>query len=331
MSRIDDALKVAEGGKPVSEPDVIRSDHGSSLGQYRQEVGARAHARDATPPLRPVEPRRTETSEASATATAPDVTVAPDRSDRSDRSEPTPARPTNKQRSAPVADADMQARLVTGETSAVSLEQYRRLAAVLHDEQADAQLKTVMVTSAVPDEGKTLTATNLALTLSESYGRRVLVVDADLRCPTMHTTLGLSNDRGLSDALRSSNGDLPLTQVSDNLSVLTAGRPGSNPLASLTSARMEEILRDCAARFDWVILDTAPVGVLPDAQVLARFVGGVILVIGAGSTPAAAVERAVAELGGPDAIIGTVLNRVDERRIPDAGYYGRYYGSGDRG
>jgi capsular exopolysaccharide synthesis family protein len=343
MSRIDDALKVAEGGKPVSEPDVIRSDHGSSLGQYRQEGGSRAHARDATPALRPVEPRRTETSEASATATAPDVTVAPDRSDRldrsnrsdrldrSDRSEPTPARPTNKRRSAPVADADMQARLVTGETSAVSLEQYRRLAAVLHDEQADAQLKTVMVTSAVPDEGKTLTATNLALTLSESYGRRVLVVDADLRCPTMHTTLGLSNDRGLSDALRSSNGDLPLTQVSDNLSVLTAGRPGSNPLASLTSARMEEILRDCAARFDWVILDTAPVGVLPDAQVLARFVGGVILVIGAGSTPAAAVERAVAELGGPDAIIGTVLNRVDERRIPDAGYYGRYYGSGDGG
>ena len=84
------------------------------------------------------------------------------------------------------------------------------------------------------------------------------------------------------------------------------------------------MLEECAARFDWVLIDTPPVGVLPDAQVLARLVGEVILVIGAGSTPAAAVERAVAELGGPDAISGTVLNRVEERRIPDAGYYGRY-------
>jgi capsular exopolysaccharide synthesis family protein len=328
MSRIDDALKVAEGGKPVAEPAVIRTDHGSSLGQYRQEVASRAHVREATPPLRPVESWRTETSEAPAATAASSVTVTPDRTDQSDQSDRSARPAKNRRRSLP--DADMQARLVTGETNAVSVEQYRRLAAVLHDEQAEAQLKTVMVTSAVPDEGKTLTATNLALTLSESYGRRVLVIDADLRCPTMHATLGLSNDRGLSDALRSSNGDVPFTQVSDNLSVLTAGQPGSNPLASLTSARMDEILRDCAARFDWVILDTAPVGVLPDAQVLARFVGGVILVIGAGRTPAAAVERAVAELGGPDAIIGTVLNRVDQRRIPDASYYGRYYGAGDQ-
>jgi capsular exopolysaccharide synthesis family protein len=328
MSRIDDALKVAEGGKPVAEPAAIRTDHGSSLGQYRQEVGPRAHVRDAAPPLRPAEPWRPETSAAPAAHAAPVVTITPDRTDRTDHAE-RPARPSGRTRRS-MSDGDMQARLVTGETNAVSVEQYRRLAAVLHDEQAEAQLKTVMVTSAVPDEGKTLTATNLALTLSESYGRRVLVVDADLRCPTMHTTLGLANDRGLSDALRGSNGDLPLTQVSGNLSVLTAGRPGSNPLASLTSSRMEEILRDCATRFDWVILDTAPVGVLPDAQVLARFVGGVILVIGAGRTPAAAVERAVAELGGPDAIIGTVLNRVDERRIPDSGYYGRYYAAGDQ-
>ena len=87
---------------------------------------------------------------------------------------------------------------------------------------------------------------------------------------------------------------------------------------------MGEVLEECAARFDWVLIDTPPVGVLPDAQVLARLVGAVLFVIGAGSTPAATVERAVAELGGPDAIFGVVLNRVEERRIPDAGYYGRY-------
>ena len=76
---------------------------------------------------------------------------------------------------------------------------------------------------------------------------------------------------------------------------------------------MGEVIEECAARFDWVLIDTSPVGVLPDAQVLARLVGGVLLVIGAGSTPAAAVERAVAEFGGPEAIIGTVLNRVEEQ------------------
>ena len=80
----------------------------------------------------------------------------------------------------------------------------------------------------------------------------------------------------------------------------------------------------CAARFDWVLIDTSPVGVLPDAQVLARLIGAVVFVIGAGSTPAAAVERAIAELGGPDAVIGTVMNRVEHRRIPEADYYGQY-------
>ena len=79
-------------------------------------------------------------------------------------------------------DADLQARLVTGTSSTVSLEQYRKLGAVLHEAQAQNQTKTVMITSALPHEGKTLTVVNLALTLSESYARRVLVIDADLRC-----------------------------------------------------------------------------------------------------------------------------------------------------
>jgi capsular exopolysaccharide synthesis family protein len=303
MSRIDDALKAAEGGAPMTEPTAVRANPEMPLGQYRQESpGPRPHVRE-TPQLRPVE-RRADTA---APSTAP---AAPARS--------------NATRRPGVSDANVQARLVTGDANTVSLEQYRRLAAVLHEEQTDTHLKTVMVTSAVPDEGKTLTAVNLALTLSESYGRHVLVIDADLRRPALHKTLGVSNDRGLSEALLDEHDEAFVAPISRRLSVLTAGQSGSNPLAGLTSGRMSEMLRDYAARFDWVILDTAPVGVLPDAQVLARLVGGVILVIGAGTTPAAAVERAVAELGGPDTIIGTVLNRVDQHRIPYAGYYGRY-------
>jgi Mrp family chromosome partitioning ATPase len=73
-----------------------------------------------------------------------------------------------------------------------------------------------------------------------------------------------------------------------------------------------------------VLIDTPPVGVLTDAQVLVRLTDAVLFVVGAGTTPAAAVERAIAELGGPDAIFGVVLNRVEDRQIPSAGYYGHY-------
>jgi capsular exopolysaccharide synthesis family protein len=223
-------------------------------------------------------------------------------------------------------DDRLRARLVIDESDSVSVEQYRRLAAVLHEEQADDALATVMVTSALPGEGKTLTAINLALTLSESYARRVLLIDADLRAPSVHATLGIPNEQGLTDALAGSGAEVPIRQVTDRLSVMTAGGSVMNPLAGLSSHRMEEILALQSARYDWVVLDASPVGVLSDAQILTRLVGGVILVIGAGSTPAAAVERAIEDLGGPDAILGTVLNRVETHRIPDARYYGRYGG-----
>jgi capsular exopolysaccharide synthesis family protein len=222
----------------------------------------------------------------------------------------------------PPADLDLRARLVTGEADAVSLEQYRRLAAALHEAQVERGLKTVMVTSALPAEGKTLTTANLGLTLSESYARRVLVIDADLRWPSLHGVFGLPNSRGLSEALQ--HGETPdCVEISSRLSLMTAGQPGPTPLAGLTSERMGAILQECAARFDWVIVDTSPVGLLPDGQVLARLIGAVILVINAGETPSAAVERAVADLG-PDCILGTVLNRVEKFRIPEAGYYAKY-------
>jgi protein-tyrosine kinase len=223
----------------------------------------------------------------------------------------------------PQVDPDVEARLVSGGLDAVSLEQYRRLAAALHEAQAEGGLKTVMLTSAVPHEGKTLTAINLALTLSEAYERRVLLIDADLRAPSVHSVLSVTNRRGLAEALADERLELPVVEVSARLSVLTAGRPGRTPLAGLSSPRMGVVLEECGRRFDWVLIDTPPVGVLPDAQLLARLVGAVIVVIGAGKTPAATVERTIAELG-PECIIGTVLNRVERHQIAEADYYDHY-------
>ncbi len=294
MSRIDRALRIKEGATDVAVATDIPPGDASPLQRYPQEQRERA-------------PRKESASE-SITGSQP---ISADSLITARRPQPPPV------------TADLSARLVTSTSSAVSIEQYRRLAAVLHEEQVQSQLETVMITSALPGDGKTLTVANLALTLSESYARRVLVIDADLRLPTLHTTLGIANDRGLSEALLDDQA-LSFVEVSRGLTALTAGRPGPAPLAGLTSNRMREVLQECEKLFDWVLLDTSPVGVLPDAQVLGRLVGAVILVIGAGSTPAETVEHAVAELGGPDAIFGIVLNRIDEWRIPQANYYGQY-------
>jgi receptor protein-tyrosine kinase len=222
-------------------------------------------------------------------------------------------------------DSAFQGKLVAGEAAApVSIEQYRRLAATLHELQLERELKTLMITSALPREGKTLTVTNLALTLSGSYARRVLLIDADLRRPSVHDVLNLSNTAGLSEALASNRAELPICQVSPLLTVLTAGKPQENPMALLTSVRMQRLLDESAARFDWVLLDAPPVGFMPDAGLLARMTRASLFVISAGSTPYHLVQRATSELG-LDCIVGTVLNRIADQNIPATGYYRGYY------
>ncbi len=219
--------------------------------------------------------------------------------------------------------------VVSRDAPALSIEQYRRLAAALHDAQGAHGLTSLIVTSALPLDGKTLTAINLALTLSESYGRRVLLVDADLRRPSLHNAFQLVNAVGLGQVLRSQIADVPLTNVSKNLAVLTAGCSDSDPMAAITSGRMRSLLDEWEARFEWVILDAPPVALLPDAQLLSRLTHAVIFVIGAGVTPHAVVDRAIAGLGR-ECILGTVLNRVDPKTIPAMTYYRTYYQASDQ-
>src|SRR5687768_15362676 len=219
MSRIDRALRIREGGEgSLSKEPRDRHADGTSLRQYDREERR-------TEPHPGPEPR---VHEDAARSDASVRRVEPVRRPRPDVA----SRPALARRAKFAVDGDRQARLVTGTSSAVSIEQYRKLAAVLHDEQVRSQLKTVIVTSALPGEGKTLTVVNLALTLSESYGRRVLVVDADLRGPSLHSTLNVPNDRGLSEALLD---DHPVffVPVSSELAVLPAGTPGPTPLAAL--------------------------------------------------------------------------------------------------
>jgi capsular exopolysaccharide synthesis family protein len=181
-----------------------------------------------------------------------------------------------------------------------------------------------MITSAHAHEGKTFTAANLALMLGESYRRRVLLIDGDLRRPCLHAVLGVPNVNGLADGLK---GDRPVrvTELSQWLAVLPGGTPDPDPMPSLTCGRLKPIIEDAISKFDWVIIDTPPVALLPDASLLGSLVQGVILVVGAGLTPYRMIGRAVETLGR-NKILGVVLNRVEANRVPQ-GSYDHYYGT----
>jgi capsular exopolysaccharide synthesis family protein len=290
MSRIDEAMRRAVGAG-AEEP-------------VRLDKERAAHPRNAGLEDYPVEP--------------PSVTARVPRPKREVR---TPAERLPAVRRAPAGPV-----VGSPQISLAAVEQYRRLAAVLHEAQVERRIKSLVVSSAVPREGKTLTTTNLALTLSDAYHSRVLLIDADLRRPAVHDVLGIPNTRGLKEALQGDSTNVRLVDVSRFLSVLPAGQPTPNPVAELTGERMASILREAVKTFDWVLIDTPPMGILPDAQHLARLTDGVLLVIGAGSTPYNIVQRAIAEVGA-DRIVGTILNRVQESAIPLSTYYDHYYGS----
>jgi capsular exopolysaccharide synthesis family protein len=214
-------------------------------------------------------------------------------------------------------------KIVVGPTANHGLiEQYRRLGAALHHHQLQTGARTMMVTSAVASEGKTLTATNLALTLSHSYQRRVLLIDADLRRPSVHDLLHLPNAVGLGDSLKQPERGPKFHTLSPRFSALTAGRPDSDPMAGLVSETMNQILRSASQEFDWVIVDTPPVAMLPDANLLAAMIDTALLVVGANTTPYPMVRRAV-EAIGEQRILGVVLNRMSAAEIVAAyNYYG---------
>jgi capsular exopolysaccharide synthesis family protein len=224
-------------------------------------------------------------------------------------------------------DAASTERLVVStNASALLVEQFRTLAASLHRAQAEHKLKSVIVTSAAPGDGKSYVAVNLALTLAESYHRRVLLIDADLRRPSLHLVFKVHNASGLSEALGAKSDEkLATVQITETLTLVPAGKPERNPLGGLSSGRMKRIVADAASRFDWVIVDSPPVGVLADAHLVSETVDAAILVVRAGMTQYPDLEAA-ADTMGHDRILGIVLNAVDPEDIRGKGYYHHYYG-----
>ena len=226
-------------------------------------------------------------------------------------------------------DPELIGKLVgTDDFSSGAREQYRKLAALLHHAQVERGLKVVMTSSALPGEGKSLTAVNTALTLSESYQRRVLLIDADLRRPTIQRLFGIPPIAGLNECLKAPEDQtMTVTQITERLFVLPAGRPDADPISGLTSPRMQRVLAHASSMFEWVIVDTPPLGLLPDASLLTNWVGGVLLVVRCGKAPFQLVKRTV-EAVTRERILGVIMNAVDLAHDKNAGGYYEYYGYG---
>jgi capsular exopolysaccharide synthesis family protein len=331
MTRLADALERASASRPAKRGDaeptlgpakaVAAPDAPEPVPTTAAETKAKPEAESPPPVLAIVK---------SAPASV-ELKPAPEKPSKPARGGAGPVallrRPAELPADAPIhADPELAGKLVgTPGVPFGCVEQYRKLAATLHHVQAERGIKVLMISSAVASEGKTLTSTNIALTLSESYGKRVLIIDADLRRPTLHQVFNLPNLTGLSDALRSEKDrTLPLTQVATRLSALTAGRPEADPMSGLTSPRMRRIVQEAAAAFDWVIIDTPPAGLLPDAKLITQLAEAAILVIRAGRAPVQLVMQAVESLGR-DRIVGVVLNGVDQKASAAAPYYGYGY------
>lgn len=220
--------------------------------------------------------------------------------------------------------AGWRERLAIGrQSNALLADQFRRLAATLLQVQRGEKLRTVMVTSAHAADGKTITAVNLGLVLSESYGRRVLLVEGDLRRPAISRVAGVAIGPGLNEALKADDDRQPsLVRLTETLTLLPAGQPSADPLSALTSARFQALLQDASEKFDFVIVDSPPLAATTDATLLCPLVDAVLLVVRAGCTPLESVRQAIDALGR-DRILGVVLNASEQAAEDGHGY--EYY------
>ena len=202
-------------------------------------------------------------------------------------------------------------------------EAYRGLRTSLEYSSVDKKLKSLVITSSNPGEGKSTVSSNLAFILSQG-GKKVIVVDADLRKPTIHKKFRIDNREGLTEILigKKKISDV-CKKVEENIHVITSGKKTPNPAEMVSSKAMEELIEILSKKYDYVIIDTPPVRNINDGVVLSAKVDGVILVVRSGKTKSVDVIKGYKELEKVKAnIVGSVLNAVDMKKN---GYYYYYY------
>lgn len=215
--------------------------------------------------------------------------------------------------------------LMVGDVPGTFAEAFKGLRTNVLFSTGEEGLRSLVVTSAGPGEGKSIVSANLAVSLAQA-GLRVLLVDADMRRPRVHEIFETKQEPGLSNLL---SGNIKASQVVKRSNVpglwlLSAGLVPPNPVELLASPRYAGFLAALDEHFDWVVLDTPPVLVVADSLVVANHATGVIFVVGADQTSRQAAKNAIEQLTTTNAnVIGSVLNRADIHRNPH--YYSSYY------
>jgi protein-tyrosine kinase len=209
-----------------------------------------------------------------------------------------------------------------GDDAAHGTEEFRTLRSRLYHAREKRTLKKVLVASALPKDGKSFVAANLAQVLVRQHGRRVLLIDADLRGPRLHLMLGTTSSPGLADYLQGNGDEFSIMQRGpmENLFFIPSGQGISDPAELVANGRLKYLMQRVDALFDWIIIDSPPAVPVSDASVLAKACDGVLMVVRSNATPVDIARRARMEF--PDeALVGVVLNGTNA----DSMAYARYY------
>lgn len=208
----------------------------------------------------------------------------------------------------------------------LAAEQYRSLRTRIRQAENGRSLRTIIVTSPGKGDGKSLTAANLSITMAQEFQPRILLLDADLRRPSIHTLFGLSETPGLADVLMGGASlEDALVHIEDHhLSILPAGLPPTHPAELLGSAAMRRALDTLRTRFDRIVIDMPPVEPLADVHILAPLTDSLLMIVRAGLTEKPAIDRALHGLDRSK-VLGLVLNEAATERGGET-YDGYGYG-----
>jgi protein-tyrosine kinase len=210
----------------------------------------------------------------------------------------------------------------SGQEHMYGMEEFRTLRSRLYQLREKMPLKKLLVSSSLPKEGKSFVAANLAQVMVKQHGRRVLLIDADLRGSKLHHTLGTASSPGLCEYLLGEGDEFSIMQRGpmENLFFISAGKQVPSPAELVANGRLKFLLNRVETLFDWIIIDSPPAVPVSDASLLANFCDGVILVVRSNVTPFDMARKARQEFRDKQ-LVGVILNGIEA----DSSAYSRYY------
>lgn len=219
----------------------------------------------------------------------------------------------------------MQKYLIKDNPTSSIAEAYRKIATNIEFSNIDNEIKTIMITSAKQDEGKTTTICNLVMVMTE-LKKKILLIDLDLRKPAVHKTFKISNKQGLTDILINKDDYKSyLHNVYQGLDILTTGMIPANPTEIINSKALKELIKEMSKSYDYIFIDAPPVMLVSDPITISTYTDAVILAIEHGKTEKELAKKAVESLKQVNAnIIGAVLNNIPVSKQSNYYYYRSY-------